>query len=76
MCLDKDRWRCERKSGPRWRSNGEGMDRKGRVKTNIRKTDRGVAVVVDCFQAVRVIRCRPCARCQERLASAMLREKT
>lgn len=39
MCLDKDRWRGERKSGPRWRSNGEGMDGKGRVKTNIRKTD-------------------------------------
>lgn len=40
MCLDKDRWRRERKSGPWWRSNGEGMDGKGRVKTNIRKTDR------------------------------------
>lgn len=40
MSLDKDRWRRERKSGPWWRSNGEGMDGKGRVKTNIRKTDR------------------------------------
>lgn len=88
MCLDKDRWRGGRKSGPWWRSNGEGMDGKGKVKTNIRKTDRSgggrgrlvwyrfiAGRGLDCFQGVRVIPCRPSARCQERLALAMLREK-
>lgn len=57
MSLDKDRWRRERKSGPRWRSNGEGMDGKGRVKTNIRKTDRsgggaGVVGLVAIYHGV------------------------
>lgn len=73
------------------RSNGEGIDGKGEGKEKYKedrqeewsgggacwyrfRVRRGGGGWLDCFQG-RVIPCRGCVRCQERLAGVMLREK-